>query len=114
MKDGRTRYVGLEVHKDSIAVASASQDGPAEPVPLGSIGPCQCDIDALVRKLQVQGARRVFGYEAGPCGYWLYRSLTRKGLRRRGSSRPGGGGSILWSKPCRRSGVGESSWRSQP
>jgi transposase len=22
----------------------------------------------------------VFGYEAGPCGYWLYRYLTRKGF----------------------------------
>jgi transposase len=27
-----------------------------------------------------QGAQLVFIYEAGPCGYWLYRYLTRKGL----------------------------------
>ncbi len=80
MKDGNTLYVGLDVHKDSIAVAYASQDGPAEPVHVGSIGTRQCDIDALVRKLQSKGARLVFVYEAGPCGYWLYRYLTRKGL----------------------------------
>ena len=47
---------------------------------LGSIGPRQCDIDKLIRKLQAKGAQLVFVYEAGPCGYWLYRYLTRKGL----------------------------------
>jgi hypothetical protein len=49
-------------------------------VHLGSIGTRQCDIDGLVRKLQSKSAQLVFFYEAGPCGYWLYRSLTRKGL----------------------------------
>jgi len=39
-----------------------------------------CDIDKLIRKFQSKGARLVFVYEAGPCGYWLYRYLTRKGL----------------------------------
>jgi len=47
---------------------------------LGAIGPRQCDIDTLIRKLASKGARLVFAYEAGPCGYWLYRYLTRKGL----------------------------------
>jgi transposase len=40
MKHSSTLYVGLNVHKESIA----------------------------------------FVYEAGPCGYWLYRYLTKKGL----------------------------------
>jgi transposase len=82
MKNGSRVYVGLDVHKDSIAVAYASDDGPAEPVPLGTIGTRQCDIDVLVRKLQSKnsGARLGFVYEAGPCGYWVYRYLTRKGL----------------------------------
>lgn len=79
MKNGSTLRVGLDVHKESIAVAYASEDGSA-PVSLGSIGTRQCDIDALVRKLQSKGAEPVFFYEAGPCGYWLYRYLTRKGL----------------------------------
>ena len=48
---------------------------------LGAIGTRPCDIDALIRKLQSKGAALVFVYEAGPCGYWLYRYLTRKGLR---------------------------------
>ena len=29
---------------------------------------------------QSKGATLVFVYEAGPCGDWLYRYLTRKGL----------------------------------
>jgi transposase len=34
----------------------------------------------LIRKLEAKGATLVFAYEAGPCGYWLYRYLTGKGL----------------------------------
>jgi len=80
MKNGNTLYVGLDVHKESIAVAYASDDGPADPVALGTIGTRQCDIDALIRKLQSKSGRLVFVYEAGPSGYWLYRYLTGKGL----------------------------------
>ena len=80
MEESSTIYVGLDVHKDSIAVAYAPEDRGAEVVSLGTIGTRQCDIDKLIRKLQSKGARLVFVYEAGPCGYWLYRYLTRKGL----------------------------------
>jgi transposase len=79
-ESNRTLYVGLDVHKDSIAVAYAPDDRGAEVVSLGAIGSRQCDIDKLIRKLQAKGATLVFVYEAGPCGYWLYRYLTRRGL----------------------------------
>src|SRR5512134_2417444 len=68
-----TLYVGLDVHKDSITVAYAAEERGAEVVALGAIGTRQCDIDTLVRQLHAKGARLVFIYEAGPCGYWLYR-----------------------------------------
>jgi len=34
----------------------------------------------LLRKLQSKGKTLHFVYEAGPCGYWLYRYLTKKDL----------------------------------
>jgi transposase len=80
-ESSKTLYVGLDVHKDSIAVAYAPEERGTEVVSLGAIGPRQCDIDKLIRKLQSKGATLVFVYEAGPCGYWLYRYLTRQGLR---------------------------------
>ena len=52
-----TRYVGLDVHKESIAVAYAPEDRGAEVVSLGAIGPRQCDIDNLIRKLQAGGCQ---------------------------------------------------------
>src|SRR5260370_5163257 len=76
----KTLYVGLDVRKDAIAVAYATEDRGAEVVSLGAIGTRQCDMDKLIRKLQAKGARLVVVYEAGPCGYWLYRYLTRQGL----------------------------------
>ena len=51
-------YVGLDVHKESIAVAYAPDDRGAEVVSLGAIGTRQSDIDKLVRKLQAKGRRR--------------------------------------------------------
>jgi transposase len=79
-ESSRTVYVGLDVHKDSIVVAYAPEDRGAEVVALGAIGTRQSDIDKLIRKLQSKGATPVFVYEAGPCGYWLHRYLTRQGL----------------------------------
>src|SRR6058998_2645130 len=79
MKNGSTLRVGLDVHKESIAVAYAGEAG-TEAVYVGEIGTRQCDIDAVILKLQSKGAELVFVYEAGPCGYWLYRYLTGKGL----------------------------------
>jgi transposase len=79
MPQSSTLYVGLDVHKESIAVASVAQDYHAEVVSIGNIGTRQCDIDTLIRQLQSKSSPLVFVYEAGPCGYWLYRSLTKKG-----------------------------------
>ena len=79
MKQPSTLYVGLDVHKDSIAVAYVVQDHGAEVVSLGNIGTRPCDINQLIRRLQSKSPHLVLVYEAGPCGYWLYRYLTQKG-----------------------------------
>ena len=79
-QSSKSLFIGLDVHKDTIAVAYAAEDRGTEVIPLGMIGTRQCDIDKLIGKLEAKGAALVFAYEAGPCGYWLYRYLTRRGL----------------------------------
>jgi len=79
MPQSSTLYVGLDVPKDSIAVAYIAKAHDAEVIYLGPIGTRQADIAQLVRKLQSKATHLVFVDEAGPCGYGLYRYLTRKG-----------------------------------
>jgi len=74
-----TLFVGLDVHKETIAVAYVGEDRSLEPIYFGPIGTRGCDIDAMVRKLQSKGKKLVFVYEAGPCGYGLHRRLTGMG-----------------------------------
>jgi transposase len=76
-----TLFVGLDVHKESIVVAYVAEEREAEVVSLGTSGTRQGDIDKLIRKLQAKGKKLHFVYEAGPCGYWLYRYLTKKNLK---------------------------------
>jgi transposase len=73
-------FVGLDVHKESIAVAYAGGLPGSEVVSLGNIGTRQCDIDKTIRALQSKGRTLHVVYEAGPCGYWLHRYLTRHGI----------------------------------
>lgn len=75
-----TLFVGLDVHKDSISVAYAAGDHSDPPQFVGPIGTRKCDIDKLIRRLQSKASQLVFAYEAGPCGYVLYRHLTSKGF----------------------------------
>src|SRR5437773_11153791 len=68
-KSSKSLFIGLDVHKDTIAVAYAAEDRGTEVVSLGMIGTRQYDIDKLIRKLEAKGATLLFAYEAGPCGY---------------------------------------------
>src|SRR5438874_8996754 len=74
-----TAYIGLDVHKASIAAAIATDDS-KPPTPLATIA----NDPAAVRKL-VAGVRHGFGevraaYEAGPTGYGVQRQLTALGI----------------------------------
>ncbi|MGH8070215.1 MAG: IS110 family transposase [Candidatus Entotheonellia bacterium] len=80
MCQSRTLYVGLDVHNESIAVAYAPEARGTEGVFLGTIGTRQRDIDTRVRQLSSNANQLVFVYDAGPCGYWRYRYLTKKHL----------------------------------
>ena len=52
MHQSSTLYIGLDVHKESIAVAYVAKEDHAEVISLGNIGTRQCDIDQLIRKMQ--------------------------------------------------------------
>ena len=71
MAQGSTLFIGLAVHKETIAVAYAAAEREAEVIFLGTIGTRQGDSAKVIRKVQAQGKTRHFVYEAGPCGYWL-------------------------------------------
>ena len=79
MSQSSTLFIGMDVHKETIAVAYIAQDHGAEVTYLGTIGTRQCDIDQLIRKMHSKAKHLIFIYEAGPCGSWLYRYLTKKG-----------------------------------
>ena len=79
MSQSNTLFIGMDVHKESMAVASIAQDHGAEVSSLGSIGTRQCDIEQLVRKMPSKATHLLFVYEAGPCGSWLSRYLMTKG-----------------------------------
>jgi transposase len=80
MSQSSTLFVGLDVHKESIAVAYAPEGRGSEITFLGPIGTRQADLDKLIRRLQAKASRLILAYEAGPCGYGLYRYLTGKRL----------------------------------
>lgn len=78
MENDSTLYVGLDVHKDSITVAYALGTGEVEL--LGKIGTTKTDIDRLCTRLQPKARHIRIFYEAGPCGYGLYRQFVQKGF----------------------------------
>jgi transposase len=69
------RFVGLDVHADSIAIAVA-EPGRGEPSALATI---PNDTVMLLKRLRKLGRLKCC-YEAGPTGFSLYRDLTAAGL----------------------------------
>jgi transposase len=73
----KIRFVGLDVHADTIAVAVAEPDG--EVRPLGIIPNRLESIRKLAKKLGPPNQLKAC-YEAGPTGYVLYWQLTALGI----------------------------------
>jgi transposase len=72
-----TTFVGLDVHKKTISVAVAHEG--VEPYSCGKMANRPERVAELVKKLGAKGT--LYTYEAGPCGYALYRRLADLGAR---------------------------------
>ena len=74
-------FVGLDVHKKTISVATVLEK-PGESCRYdGSVPNTPDALRRLCQKLQADDAALYFCYEAGPCGYGVQRLLTRLGHR---------------------------------
>ena len=91
MMHDSSKHVGLDVHKDTIAVAIAGGAGVGggEVRSWGTIENRPAQVKKLVKALSPHGEVVRFYYEAGPCGYGLHRQLTELGHP--GAPGPGGG-----------------------
>lgn len=73
-----TKYAGLDVHKDTIAVSVADFAHP-EVRFIGTISNNEKSIRKMVERLSEEGEQVSFCYEVGPFGYELYRRLRSMG-----------------------------------
>jgi transposase len=72
-------YVGLDVHKETIAVTLAAAGKRGEVRESGTIANTPTALKALASKLAKSGSALRFCYEAGPCGYGIQRQLSAAG-----------------------------------
>ncbi len=73
------RYLGLDVHKDSIAIALADEGRDAARN-FKTIANDTAKLMKVLDKLTPEGGRLVVCYEAGPTGYGLHRHLSEAGI----------------------------------
>lgn len=78
MKEPITSYVGLDIHKDSVAIAIADA-GRAAPHFLGTTPATLAGVAKVLRRHCRTASRTLIVYEAGPCGYGWARYLNRQG-----------------------------------
>jgi transposase len=72
-------FVGLDVHKATVSVAVAEGGRGGDVRHLGTFANRADHIGKMAARLAAKGRRLNFCYEAGPCGYGLYRQLTGLG-----------------------------------
>src|SRR2546427_2079231 len=75
----RSMFVGLDIHKETIDVSIAEGHRNDEVRHYGVIASDLEPLDKVVRALRAPNRRLHFVYEAGPCGFGIYRHLTTRG-----------------------------------
>jgi transposase len=81
MNNNSIIFIGLDTHKTFTQLAVLKDERGAKPEPLGRINTHKSAFIKLARQLQSKYPKATlhFIYEAGPCGYWIYRLLTSLG-----------------------------------
>jgi transposase len=75
-----TRFIGMDVHKDTIVVAVTAAGDVGKATPYGTFPNTAAALEKLVKRLRQAGNGPMkFCYEAGPCGYGVHRTLTNLG-----------------------------------
>ncbi len=74
----RSMFVGLDVHKETIDVSIAEGHRGGEVRHYGVIASDLEPLDKVVRALRAPDRQLHFVYEAGPCGFGIYRHLTKR------------------------------------
>jgi transposase len=78
--DQPTRFIGMDVHKDTIVVAVTAAGDSGKATPYGTFPNTAAALEKLITRLRQGGSGPLkFCYEAGPCGYGVHRTLTRLG-----------------------------------
>lgn len=74
-------FIGLDTHKELTEVVYIGELRSAKSVHLGKIKTTKQGLVKLARQMQSKHPKATlhFVYEAGPCGYWVYRLLTSLG-----------------------------------
>jgi transposase len=78
--DSINAFVGLDVHKETIAVAIADAGRDGEVRFWGTIPNTAHHLQRVAEKLAALHGRLEYTYEAGPCGYEVYRFLKSHGF----------------------------------
>ena len=79
MKQSTTTYVAMDTHKKTISIALADGGRRGETRFVGEIQNRPDNVAKMVDRLAKKHGKLAFCYEAGPCGYGLYRQLTLLG-----------------------------------
>ena len=77
-------FIGLDTHKDFHEVAYAEEHRGTDIIHYGRISSSKVSLKKLVRYFESKYPKATlhFVYEAGPCGYWIYRLIISLGCCR--------------------------------